>query len=281
MSGDGIEYMPVTGMDRGAIQANGYGMVQLGPGDDQQVVIFRWESIRDDAKSRTEGRPIYTRQMYVTIHPPGERLNIIDRPVQESDKRRWPRQWNAFVQNRAYVPEGTPIAMLFPVNPEIADMLRGFGIHTVELLSKLTPDAIDTIGMGAQDWVNKAKRYLEQSRNGVDYHEIEKLRVEHQHETNALKNQIADLTIRLNALQSSVTALPVHQLAQLAQPVAVPPPPLPEPEKWAAPPAGFISDQPEPPRRKPGRPPKNRVDAVPDVLINQAEIDAVNALVEG
>lgn len=262
MSNVDFDFSPVTQMDRGQIQAQGFGMVNLGPTDDQQVVIFRWESIRNDLKSREVGRPIHDRQMYVMIHPPGERLNIIDRPVQDSDKHRWPRQWNAFVSNRAHVPEGTPIVMLFPVNPEVADMLRGLGIHTVELLAKLTPHAIDTVGMGAMEWVNKARKYLDQAKNGVDYHQIEKMRVEHEHEVGALKNQIADLVSRMNSMQSSVANLPGYARAQvntgvLPAPVA----PLPPAEQWAAPPAGFVEpDEPagvEPVRRGPGRPRKN------------------------
>jgi hypothetical protein len=245
MSNTDFEFSPVTQADRGAIQAHGFGMVNLGPTDDQQVVIFRWESIQNQAKSRELGRPYYERHMYVMIHPPGERLNIIDRPVQETDKQRWPRQWNAFVANRAFVPEGTPIAQLFPANPEIADMLRGLGIHTIEMCAKMTPHAIDTVGMGAQDWVNKARTYLESAQRGVDYHKIEKMQIDHQHEVNALKNQIADLVSRMNSMQSAQAALPGYAQAQMGNaPANVPRPvePLPERQQWSAPPEGFVDD---------------------------------------
>ena len=277
MSNTDFEFSPITQMDRGQIQAQGFGMVNLGATDDQQLVVFRWESIRNPAKSREAGRPIYERQMYVTIQPPGERLNIIDRPVLESDKHRWPRQWNAFISNRAFVPEGTPIAQLFPANPEVADMLRGLGIHTVELCAKMTPHAIDSVGMGAQDWVNHARRYLDTAKNGVDYHKIEAMEEKHRHENNALKNQIADLTMRLNAMQSSMASLPAPVAPVSAAPLQrqgyvqpaelklVPERPEPPPEVWVAPPEGFVSEE-EPSKaaseapatkRGPGRPRKN------------------------
>lgn len=255
MSNTDFEWSPVTQADYGAIQANGFGMVNLGARDDQQVVIFRWESIQDQARSREAGRPIYTRHQYVMIHPPGERLNIIDRPVQESDKQRWPRQWQAFIQNRAFVPEGTPIAQLFPANPEVADMLRGLGIHTVEMCAKMTAHAIESVGMGCQDWVNKAKTYLESAQRGVDYHKIEQMEADHRHEVNALKNQIADLVARVNSMQSAQAALPGYAQAQMGylpgsvQKVDLP---VPIPEQWAAPPAGFVDDS-EPAAESPKR----------------------------
>jgi len=275
MSNMDFEFSPITQADRGLIQAQGFGMVNLGATDDQQLVVFRWESVRNPAKSREAGRPIYERQMYVTIQPPGERLNIIDRPVLESDKHRWPRQWNAFITNRAFVPEGTPIAQLFPANPEIADMLRGLGIHTVELCAKMTPHAIDSVGMGAQDWVNHARRYLDTAKNGVDYHKIEAMEEKHKHENNALRNQIADLTMRLNAMQTSLANVgtndaPVNTVkvqrpgfVQPAELKTVPVGPEPPPEIWVAPPEGFVSEEELTPseapaiKRGPGRPRKN------------------------
>jgi hypothetical protein len=60
---------------------------------------------------------------------------------------------------------GTPIEHLFPTDPETAKTLRGFGIDTVELCSRLTPHATDTIGMNSQHWVTSAKRYLERAKN--------------------------------------------------------------------------------------------------------------------
>jgi hypothetical protein len=275
MSNMDFEFSPITQLDRGEIQARGFGMVNLGATDDQQLVVFRWESIRNPAKSREAGRPIYERQMYVTIQPPGERLNIIDRPVLESDKHRWPRQWNAFITNRAFVPEGTPIAQLFPANPEVSDMLRGLGIHTVELCAKMTPHAIDSVGMGAQDWVNHARRYLDTAKNGVDYHKIEAIEEQHKHENNALRNQIADLTMRLNAMQQNMVEAmqppaqgqppsgPVRRagFVQPAELKLVPEGPEPPPEVWVAPPEGFVSEEAmneaAPVKRGPGRPPKN------------------------
>jgi endonuclease YncB( thermonuclease family) len=45
-------------------------------------------------------------------------------------------------------------------------MLRGLGIETVEMCSRLTPHAINVLGDAAQDWKNRAKRYLESAKSG-------------------------------------------------------------------------------------------------------------------
>jgi hypothetical protein len=63
-------------------------------------------------------------------------------------------------------PDGTPIEHLFPINPETPKMLRGHGVVTVELCSRLTPVAFQTLRGAAQSWKHRAKRYLESAKNG-------------------------------------------------------------------------------------------------------------------
>lgn len=237
-------------VDQQSLAVNGYGMVRIGPGDESLNVVFRWQPVINAAASRDAGRPIYERKAFVMINTPGEQLQIIDREVKDTDKARWPRQWDAFEKSQAFVPEGAPIELLFPTNPEIAMMLRQTGIHTIELCSRLTPHAIDTLGMGAQDWKTRATRYLESSKKGVEYHEIEKMKEAHTHETNALQNQINDLIQQIQALQSTMlSSAPQYMHSEVGRRTAVahqtqPVKPLPRVQEWAKPAEGMVSDAP-------------------------------------
>lgn len=144
------------------------GMVRYGGGDKSMVVMFYNKPVHQPAESAEKGREIYKDQVFVRIHPPGERLNIIDRPAQQSDAQRWPIQWAAFKQNQQQIPEGTPIEQLYPDKPSISATLRAYGVHTIEMCAELSANAIDTIGMGAQTYCNDAQKYLEVANKGVN-----------------------------------------------------------------------------------------------------------------
>lgn len=155
------------------VAQQGYGMAASGPTDDRLIVGFYWKSQPNPAKSREAGKPVYEDHAFVKIQHPGETLNIVDRPIKDDDKRRWPRQWAQFEQGKHQVPDGIPISLLFPDRPAIADTLRGYNIHTVEQLANLSGQGISTVGLGCQEWVNAASRYIERAEKGVSHHKFE------------------------------------------------------------------------------------------------------------
>lgn len=179
------------------------GVVEYGPGDAGMIVMFYLKPINNPALSNEAGRPVYEDQVFVRIHPPGERLNIIDRRATDNDKKRWPMQWAQFRDNAPQVSTGTPVEMLFPANPANAAALKASGVHTVEQLGDLSAHAIENIGMGAQQWVNDAKRYLQVANKGVKASEMKAMLEERDRTINSQAH-----TIEL--LQSEVAALREH-----------------------------------------------------------------------
>jgi hypothetical protein len=143
------------------------GTVQYGGGDRNMVAMFYTKAAHNPAKSADSGRPVYEDKVFVRIHPPGERLNIVDRPATANDQRRFPAQWAQFKENREQIPEGTPVDLLYPDQPSIAAMLRANNVHTVEQLAELSATAIESIGMGTQTYVNNAQKYLQMSNKGM------------------------------------------------------------------------------------------------------------------
>lgn len=166
-----------------------YGTVNYAD-ESKMVVLFYTKSVEDTNKSAQAGRKICVDMAYVRMHAPGERLNVVDRPVQDNDKHRFPRQWANYVHNRTQAPEGTPIDLLFPNHPSVADNLRALGIYTIEQCAVLTANAIDTIGMGGQDYVNKANAYLKNSEKGQGFHQIQREMTELRNENRNLTKQI-------------------------------------------------------------------------------------------
>ncbi len=103
---------------------------------------------------------------FVQLSHPGESLNQIDRRVSDEDKRRWPQEWQRYQDGKDQIPDGIPIATLFKAHPGILRTLERENVLTVEQLANLSATAIQSIGMGCQDWVTSAKRYLEHVSKG-------------------------------------------------------------------------------------------------------------------
>ena len=217
MSDTFTEFRPATGMDRASIDSQGYGMVHYGPTDDKLIVGFYKKSVKNAARSNAEGRPIHEGIDFVKIQHPGETLNIVDRPVKDDDKNRWPRQWHSYQQGVRQIPDGVPINLLFPAKPEIETMLRGYNIHTVEQLAGLSGEAISTVGMGAQDWVNAAQRYMERANKGVNHHQFESALAAKDAQIAALTRQVAEITALVRQQQSQTAPNPQTYDFQTAQ----------------------------------------------------------------
>jgi hypothetical protein len=180
------------------------GTVKYGPGDKGMVVMFYNKPVHQPGASMEQGRHIYKDEVYVRIAPPGERLNIVDRPATKNDAQRWPVQYQQFRQNQEQLPEGTPIEMLYPDKPSIAATLRAYSVHTIEMCAELSGNAIDSIGMGAQGYVNDARKYMEVANRGVKATEMRK-------ELDDRDRQIARLTENNTLLQQQVNTLLANQ----------------------------------------------------------------------
>lgn len=196
------------------IQMQGdFGIVQYG--DDSRLVVFFYvKSVFNAAKSSEAGLRVHEDQIYVTMHPPGERLNIVDRPATEQDRMRFPVQWSKFIQKVQQVPDGTPIDLLFPNNPSIADNIKTYGIQTIQQLANLSADAINNVGMGAQEYVNMAKRYIENATDGTAFHKMQEELKKEKQNNQILSQQFANLQEQFNALLHQIK----NPLAGQAQP---------------------------------------------------------------
>jgi hypothetical protein len=176
------------------------GVVEYGGGDRNMVCMFYNKAVPNPAKSAEKGRPINENKVFVKIHPPGERLNIVDREASDRDRQRFPMQWEQFRKKQHQQPEGTPIELLYPEQPVVAATLRAHGVQTVEQCAELSGPAIDNVGMGCQTWVNYSKRYLIASSKGASESAVRRQFEQKDREIKVLKSQVAQLKDRLEAM---------------------------------------------------------------------------------
>jgi hypothetical protein len=180
--------------------------VALFGADERLLVRFYRHAELSQHKSKMEGRPVYDDVEMVSVINPGEKEEV---KVLASDwhRRRFARQYEAFQKGIEQAQTGTPLDLLFPAEPSTILALKQNNVFTVEQLTSISDTAMNNIPMG-RTLSDRAKAYLQTSRGGQAFHQMEEM-----------KNQIQQLQ------------------AQLAEAQA--------------------ASQPDPERRRPGRPPKN------------------------
>jgi hypothetical protein len=182
-----------------------HGRVKYGK-DEHLVVFFYKKSVHNALKSQAAGVRFHDELDFVKMHAPGEHLQVIDRPVVESDKTRFPRQWRAFQQGRKQETDGIPIDMLFPLHPAVADNLRSYGVHTIEQCANMSASAIESIGMGAQDYKNRAVDYMEAASAGANYHKFTAQLDEEKRKNVRLQKQLDELSAQFTMIMNQVKA---------------------------------------------------------------------------
>ena len=159
-------------------------------GDDNLLVKFFVEALEDTVASKREGRPIYKDVEWIDIRIPGNRDNVVVRPVRPQDKQRFPRHYAAFQQRMAGKEEkivGTPLsAWPYPgLTPSRVKELDFFNIRTVEQLAS-TNDSTGAKLQGFQAMKQAAAAYLAAAEKTAPLEALQK-------QLDEAKAQIADL----------------------------------------------------------------------------------------
>lgn len=134
-------------------------------------------------------------QQFVRIQNPGDKLNIIERPVEEDDKRRFPRQWLYFqMKNSEGQVLGTPLSDWHKECPDELNKgqleeLQILKFQSVEQLATASDSQLQKVGMGSTGLREKARLYLTNKNKSESTKELEKTRSE----LEELKAQMAEL----------------------------------------------------------------------------------------
>jgi hypothetical protein len=168
-------------------------------GDDSSVhAEFYMRPFHMEAASVEAGRPIYQEKPYLRITFPSDRTKTWDQPVKmeddgngQSDPHRFPRQWQAFINQQEQIPDGTPLTEFPALSRSRVMELKAMGIHTVEQYAKV-PDTAD-LGLGWKKERETCQTYLNRA---VDLSQFTKM----QDENETLKADIAQLQQQIKEL---------------------------------------------------------------------------------
>lgn len=115
--------------------------------------------------SKQEGRPIYKTIPYIEKHVPGGK-SVVCRPAYDIDKQKFPKQLEAFLENKEVI-DGIPLDEVGFLTLEQRATLKDLKVFTLEQLAELSENVIKKVGMGGYGLVKKAKELIAQN-SGTD-----------------------------------------------------------------------------------------------------------------
>lgn len=143
---------------------------------DLVVPHFKTLSIRNEAKSKEAGRPIFDEMEVVEVRLAG---NNLVRPVFPAHdvwtKRqneygdwqdvtyaeRWSEQYKKFKEGRTQTVSGTPLDELPFLTAAKRSELKALSIYTAEALAELDGNQLKTLGQGGRELKTQAQAYLD------------------------------------------------------------------------------------------------------------------------
>lgn len=135
----------------------------------------------------------YKDQPFIRIMVPGDKTNVVEQPVRDHHKERFPRQWLHFqMQNNQVEAIGRPLIDWHKDRPEeINDMqlaeLQIMKFQTVEQVATASDSQLQKVGMGAAGLRERARSYLMSVNKTANKSELD----ETKRELEELKAQMA------------------------------------------------------------------------------------------
>lgn len=161
------------------------------------AVRFETRPVHNAAKSTEEGRPIYDATEYIEIRVPGDKQNIVHRPVRDADRQKYAQQYAAWKAGEKQEVSGTPLSMWPPIRAEQVLELQHFGVRTVEELAGVADSNLTNLGPyrtlrdQAKAWMEAAKGHAPVARLAA--------------ENEALRLEVAGLREQMKGLESALT----------------------------------------------------------------------------
>ena len=147
----------------------------------------------------THDRDPYKGKPFVRIVVPGDKNNIIDQPVRDDHRERFPRQWMWYQMQNGDTPAvGTPIIAWHRDRPDDisegqAQELAVLKFQTVEQLASGSDMQMQRIGMGGVGLRERARAYIRAAPNDDSETKAKLAKTEAELET--LKAQVAALMV--------------------------------------------------------------------------------------
>ncbi len=177
------------------IEQRGPNQYDVTHGDDTQLFVeFRQEAVHRPYLSEMEGRPVYENVDFITIFFAGDTTKKVDRVATEDDKRRFAKQYRAYVDGITVASDGTPLEVWPPLTKADVASFKAMHIHTVEQLAAVTDVNLSAMGAGARSFRDQAKVYLSQSKSSAEISKRDSKIRDLEDQINVLRTQLEQVS---------------------------------------------------------------------------------------
>lgn len=190
--------------------------------DVKPTVIFRNNATVNEAKTKTEGRPIYDDMEVCDIFFPGnvkervptaralDQADWFEDPVTQTKRPRtymekYAPEYQAFKAGNAMLASGTPLEEApFLTEGKRLELKHGLKIFTVEQLANLDGTGLKAMGIGGRDLKDRAIAYLESAKVGADASLLREELAKRDAQMDEMRKQIAALLAKGNGVAMDV-----------------------------------------------------------------------------
>jgi hypothetical protein len=175
-------------------------------GDERLRIRFFKKAMPDPVKSVEEGRPIFVERDYIQINSPGDRSNVIVKPVKPGGgyALRFAKQydhWKATQTNMEA--EGTPLEIWGKMSLSQIEEYRYFGIRTVDHLANLRDDVMLKIP-GSADLKRRAQAFVQLAKEEAPIKKLQEEIESRDTELSSLKIALEDQGRMIKELRDSM-----------------------------------------------------------------------------
>lgn len=173
-------------------------------GDKSLYIKFYHQPVLDKTESLKEGRPIYRDKEYVDIIVPGDKGNIVTRPVRPMDRLRWPELYKSFHENAEQIQVGTPLAVWPGITRSQVEELKFFKVLTVEQLASMS-DSVAQRFMGINSLRTRAQTFLEASKGMAQNDQFNDAMSKKDAQIAALNEAVKELSAAVASIKSTAS----------------------------------------------------------------------------
>jgi len=170
---------------------------------DITIPRFYMRPVKNEFRTKLEGRPIFDDVEYVEIVIPGQK-STVDERVKDEHRQRWPDRYRAFKDNQEAPEHGTPLSEWPGVTRGQVEELSYFHIRTVETLAALDDAALSrAIPMGGFAIRDKARRYLDAAKGAAPADALAAENEQLRETISAMKEQIDQMAEEIQKLREA------------------------------------------------------------------------------
>ena len=160
--------------------------------EDGVFATFYDDALPNPTKTKKEGFAVFDEVPMIRIQVPNQ-LDCVPRPIQDADKERFPKSWEAYKTGREPAETGFPLEQWPQLTAGELKVCQANQIKTVEQLAEVADNNLHRLGQGGVGLKTRAVKFI-QSLGETDHLRQENLR---------LTKENADIMKRLDKLESA------------------------------------------------------------------------------